>query len=129
MTSRSVIRHLPFLFPVRADAFFHTVGQSIYSPIYLPRANGTCASRTGGPRVEGAAELAKQRPGAHPELVHVGFAHQERPRLPQAVSRGGVVRRGEARQSGGGGRGLDTKGAKVVLRGVRDAVQRANERP
>lgn len=93
--------------------------------IYIYIRKGTY--RTGGPRIERATVLAEERPGPHAELVHVGLAYQGRPRLPQAAGRGGVVGRREAREGGGGCRRLYAESAEVVLGGVGDAVQRADE--
>lgn len=66
--------------------------------------------------------VTEERPRAHAELVHVGLADQGRPRSPQAACRGGVVRRGEAGEGGGGRSRLDPEGAEIVFGGVRDPV-------
>ena len=73
--------------------------------------------------------VAEERPRPHAELVHVGLAHQGRPRLPQTAGWGGVVRRREAGEGGGGSRRLDSEGAEIVLGGVRNAVQGPREAP
>ena len=74
--------------------------------------------------VAGRTEPRALRRAAHGELVHVGLAHDHRPRLAQPGHDRGVVGRPPAGEDPGPARGLQPPCAQVVLEGDGHAGQR-----